>query len=1513
MNKPGEFNTGIARDRIIAVVVELQDGREQVGSGFLLDGRLVLTAKHCTHDMITGEPPRNIRVIRASDGVSADQIKVMSSQALDVALLELIEAPWDEELERPILARIDRALSGVLRDCTSMGYPLYQYDPNSHDRRTAELHGIIYQTDEAESGRLLLREPLLEGVAVPSASNNEASGNPWGGLSGAAVFYAGFAIGIIVEHHPRQGSSAVQLISFDQLVEWSDTDPGTRQVATALGVASLESLELVSANRLGNPLDSILAPSPAAIYPFEILDSESSIFGNPYRSSLIPSFEEYLSGSINPGVLANKIDEALTNNSVLLLGRGAVGKTTLSAWIGVKHNSQGGQSYYLDLAKINTSEVSQLAPRLLDILTSIISRQSLIILDNSHRNPDLAATLHRQWRRSGSPGRFLITARVVHAQEHPEPDRNLVDIVGYVEELVLTEMDLVHTFSRITKQRHTTNVATIPVEAPRSWLSLFSSDRMAFALAVRRHLEAEGLERWIKRRRATLTPGDAISYVRERYLDRWPSARSELIKLAAAASIELALPEDTVVPALLDEPLRAGILQQTTHSETYRRYSFIHPGLGSLVLTACSIDDVTPIFSDIAIVSPYWGFLAAARLESIGEDSHARIILHESCRSSRGILDGLTPKVMMASLQRLDRLGVLSMREVDSILAQPDSAKEAANRVLRYSLTEVLTYFRVGNVRLPQFFEALRAHLYGDDMRERWVAAIVEDCTANLGETITFLRELRRLTAGPGQPVADEIVARLDTSDGITQIADACDKNLGQTIDFLRQLRHNFGDHGRHVADEIVARLDTSDGITRIADASATSLGDTTKFLRELSRLSRGPGRHVANEVVARLDTSDGITRIADACATSLGQTIDFLRQLRHNFGDHGRHVADEVVARLDTSDGITRIADACATSLGETITFLRELPQLSRGPGRHVANEVVARLDTSDGITRIADACATSLGQTIDFLRQLRHNFGDHGRHVADEVVARLDTSDGITRIADACATSLGDTITFLRELPQLSPGPGRHVADEVVARLDTSDGITRIADACATDLGHTNTFLRELPRLSPGPGRHVADEVVARLDTSDGVTQIADAFTDDLFDSGVFLEGLSRRSPLLMGKILKLLMAPGRVDGLARAHMLDPLRGGRFITQTTKRCPTLTELIVERESESSLVDTLAAKIIADSSGLGIRALRSYWSASPELFNQLIESIEAQFGPDALARLVTDNLDLSGWLIRVLKDNYSGFKEALFPIILANHAVHSYASSSIPSWETAADFRTLITIAQELESIDNGQAINIIRSLLGVFRYGYHLGSKVYLRDLSSVISLTGTSYPQLADDTCATLRAVSRSGYWLEREFLTCRRWDLVDSMDRLWWSAAQPEDVRAVGAAHLESRVADELAVLRMVNRTPATVADVLRLISLAPKYQLATLDASQLISTQQLQQVIDEAFTNPTSSQYRIQILSGLQEAHRNQWITVVPPVARTQAVEDCQSMPVLRHRSDQETARSSILGWFASLF
>ncbi|HEV2257142.1 MAG TPA: trypsin-like peptidase domain-containing protein [Streptosporangiaceae bacterium] len=213
----------VTRDRVVAVIAAFADGREQVGSGYLVSGRLVLTAAHCTWRRKTREAPIRLRVIRASDGAGVDVAELIAEPDLDVAVLCLGSAPWPVDLPAPVFAKVDRIHAGMLQDCQAIGFPLYQRNPDEMLRGTAELHGTIYQTDEAESGKLLMRELLIHPGPVAAPDNPQphmAPVSPWEGLSGALVFHQGLAIGVVVEHHPRQGDSALRAVTFDTAASW---------------------------------------------------------------------------------------------------------------------------------------------------------------------------------------------------------------------------------------------------------------------------------------------------------------------------------------------------------------------------------------------------------------------------------------------------------------------------------------------------------------------------------------------------------------------------------------------------------------------------------------------------------------------------------------------------------------------------------------------------------------------------------------------------------------------------------------------------------------------------------------------------------------------------------------------------------------------------------------------------------------------------------------------------------------------------------------------------------------------------------------------------------------------------------------------------------------------------------------------------------------------------------------------------------------------------------------------
>ena len=276
---------GIPVDRVVAVVLDLGSEGNQVGTGYLVAERMVLTAEHCTRDKKTGGPPRGLRVVRASDGREAGAKVKAASATLDVAVLELDESPWLTKVPATRFGRVDRTRFGELEGCEAIGYPWWQYDPANGWRNTAALRGMIRPTDDAGSGFLVLRDPLLDTVTAPPdpAADDDAK-SPWGGLSGALVFCAGLAVGVVVEHRSRQGAASVRLVPFDRIA--SAVDAETRAVAAAVGLSSSTLLLVDTTKGAADELDELAKwvdgdefPAVKDLNPYQ-LGSTSSDYGN---------------------------------------------------------------------------------------------------------------------------------------------------------------------------------------------------------------------------------------------------------------------------------------------------------------------------------------------------------------------------------------------------------------------------------------------------------------------------------------------------------------------------------------------------------------------------------------------------------------------------------------------------------------------------------------------------------------------------------------------------------------------------------------------------------------------------------------------------------------------------------------------------------------------------------------------------------------------------------------------------------------------------------------------------------------------------------------------------------------------------------------------------------------------------------------------------------------------------------------------------------------------------------
>jgi len=245
--------TGIPVDRVVAVLAQLDNGKTQVGSGYLVGGGLVLTAEHCIRDVV-GRSARvtSLSVVRLGDRARA-AVEVLDrggvravSADFDIALLTLGTSSWLDEPPVPF-ARVDRTHSAELAPCEAVGFPLWQVAHADRIRNPVHVNGRIRPVDDRNSQppNFVLRDPVLDTIDIGERPGSRDETVPrharWRGVSGALVFCRGFAIGVVVEHDPNQGRSSLRVRPLDESLGAS-ADPGARLIYDILGLRALNDL-----------------------------------------------------------------------------------------------------------------------------------------------------------------------------------------------------------------------------------------------------------------------------------------------------------------------------------------------------------------------------------------------------------------------------------------------------------------------------------------------------------------------------------------------------------------------------------------------------------------------------------------------------------------------------------------------------------------------------------------------------------------------------------------------------------------------------------------------------------------------------------------------------------------------------------------------------------------------------------------------------------------------------------------------------------------------------------------------------------------------------------------------------------------------------------------------------------------------------------------------------------------------------------------------------------------------
>jgi tetratricopeptide (TPR) repeat protein len=225
------------RDRIVEVIVTLDDEQLRFGSGLLIGGQVVLTAAH----VVVGA---RAVVVRTSDKrelpAVLDPAWVGDPGRCDLALLEVTELAAGFDF-LPI-ALIDRRSSStaLVENCTSIGFPVFAEELDEHGRsvrKAKQVGGWIAPLSRLDDGLL-----SLEVTATPRelpAAGTTLDDSPWSGMSGAAVLAGDRLVGVVSEHSTRRGPSDITVTPLDFL---SDPDRITGDWWERLGVTDPSAL-----------------------------------------------------------------------------------------------------------------------------------------------------------------------------------------------------------------------------------------------------------------------------------------------------------------------------------------------------------------------------------------------------------------------------------------------------------------------------------------------------------------------------------------------------------------------------------------------------------------------------------------------------------------------------------------------------------------------------------------------------------------------------------------------------------------------------------------------------------------------------------------------------------------------------------------------------------------------------------------------------------------------------------------------------------------------------------------------------------------------------------------------------------------------------------------------------------------------------------------------------------------------------------------------------------------------
>jgi Trypsin-like peptidase domain len=208
-----EFVSGLDAARVAEIIVVDAQGVSRRGSGYLLNLTCVLTAWHAVSAATS-------TVARVEAGLPGERILTVEAMArigdTDLALLTIGPAATDGSLPPVHFGRVGNHAAQL--DVHLAGFPRWKLRTGDDRRRYRVLCHVVGTVASLAN----IRDQTIEISVAPPAAEVDPEMSPWEGMSGAAVWAGDRIIGVVAEHHWREGLGRLAAIRLDAAVRQSD-------------------------------------------------------------------------------------------------------------------------------------------------------------------------------------------------------------------------------------------------------------------------------------------------------------------------------------------------------------------------------------------------------------------------------------------------------------------------------------------------------------------------------------------------------------------------------------------------------------------------------------------------------------------------------------------------------------------------------------------------------------------------------------------------------------------------------------------------------------------------------------------------------------------------------------------------------------------------------------------------------------------------------------------------------------------------------------------------------------------------------------------------------------------------------------------------------------------------------------------------------------------------------------------------------------------------------------------